>query len=611
MLNAVTVNCGRWDPVVNAASTPNYFSAPVGGARLNAVQVIMTQKVPVFFGLGRQTLHAQAIASISDPYAAFSVGSKLLQINNGAVPGLLSSIGLNLQGTSLVTYNGLANVSVTPNGLLKQLGFEIPLHADVGTVTGILKLNTAGCSNGMCTLQALLGAIAVVGGQQDLINALGLTVQQLNVMIPILSDSNGQGGIFALLNTADAQSALSLNLNALTVLNTVLALSNNQNFASVAPASAISIPGVVSVTTQLGIVEPPSIGIGGLGTTAYNSQVRLYAHIKSNLLNLNLVNIDLPLFIDVVNGYGTLTDMCTSKINGNDAATITVQAPILSLCAGSINNVVDDTPAKIASHSSTMLNTAFSTKDVCQSKLTNWPMLSVLPLLGSPLSVSNKIVINALPNTGSVTLTKGQTQSTTGNNLQIGTSLNALLSALLGSLLAAPNTAGVTNNTLASGLLSAIGGGSTSVLNYTSGVTQSLQTFVNSLGSTVQGLLGSVLSLNVLGLLNSVGTLAGGLLNTLSGILGSLIGPCGLLGHNSQTCVANSLTGSQSGSAGSVSNLLLTVLGVVLNLLQPVLNSLGSAVSSLLSSLLGIQLGQVDVTLLDLNCGGGTVSLVY
>ncbi|AMP13205.1 pilus assembly protein TadG-related protein [Collimonas pratensis] len=618
MVNTITVTCGRWDPVANASSAPSYFAPPIAGAALNSVRVLLTQNVPAFFGLGTRTLSAQAIGSASDPYAAFSVGSKLLQINNGPVEGLLASLGLNITGTRLLSYSGLANVSVTPGGLLQALGFQIPLHADIGTVTNILQLNTAGCSNGMCTLEALLGAMTTVGGQQDLINVLGLTVQQLSVRIPILSDQTGQGGIFALINAPDAQSALNVNLNALTVLNTMLAVANNKNFATVPPAQAISIPGVLTVTTQIGLVEPPSIAIGGLPTTpggakttAYNSQVRLYAHIQSNLLNLNLVKIDMPIFVDVVNGYGSLTGMCTGKLNGQDYATINVQAPILSLCAGSINNVVDDTLANIASHSSTMLNTAFSTKNVCKTNLTNWPMLSVLPLLGSPLSINTKVALDALQNSSDVSLNKGQTVTTPSNPLQIGTTLSALLAALLGSISILPSTSGVTNSTLAAGLLNGISGGSTGVLTYTNSISQGLQNFLTTLPSAVQGLLNGALSLNILGMLSSLGTLVNGLLGTLSNILGSLIGFCGVIGHNSQNCVANSLTGSQSGSGQSISNVLLAVLGIVLNLLQPVLNSLGTAISSLLQNLLGIQLGGVDVTLLDLNCGGTTVNLVY
>ena len=589
MSNSLTVTCGRWDPTANAGLAPNYFSTPPANTSLNAVQVVMAQNVPAFFGLGTRTLNAQAIASVSDPIAAFSVGSKLLQINNGLVPGLLSTLGLNLTGTSLVTYNGLANVSVTPNGLLQALGFQIPLHANIGTVTTILSANTAGCSNGMCTLQAILGAMASVGGQQDLVSALGLTVPQLAAQVPLLSDSSGQGGLFTLTNTVDAQSALNLNLNALTVLNTAIAVANSKRFVT-APVN-ITLPGL-SVATWIGLVEPPSIGIGGIGTTAYTSQVRLYLHITGGLPILNLLSIDLPLIIDVVNGLGTLTNMCTAKdSNGNDLATIGVQAPILSLCAGGINN------AGTAGDAAT-LNTVFSTKNVCQANLTNYQMINVL---NGTLKVNTKIAVDALTNNSSVTLSKGQTVTTPGNNLQIGSTVSALVAALANSLLNSLLGGGtVNNNNLATGLLN--GQSLAAAQTLVSNSLGYLNTLVSSLNSSVT----SILSLNPLGILTSVGGLVNNLLNSILNFLGNIL----CLG-NSQCIMSGQLAGSQTSGSTSVSNANIAVVGLLVNLLQPVLNGLGSALSTLLSNLLGIQLGLVDVTLLDLNCGGTSVGLVY
>jgi len=589
MSNSLTVTCGRWDPTANAALAPNYFSAPPASTSLNAVRVVMAQNVPAFFGFGTHTLNAQAIASSSDPIAAFSVGSKLLQINNGVVPGLLSTLGLNLTGTSLVSYNGLANVSVTPNGLLQALGFQIPLHANIGTVTTILSANTTGCSNGMCTLQAILGAMASVGGQQNLVSALGLTAPQLGLQVPLLSDSSGQGGLFTLANAADAQSALNLNLNALTVLNTAIAVANSKRFVT-APVN-ITLPGL-SVATWIGLVEPPSIGIGGVGTTAYTAQVRLYVHITGGLPILNLLTIDLPLIIDVVNGLGTLTNMCTAKdSNGHDLATIAVQAPILSLCAGGINS------ASTAGDAAT-LNTVFSTKNVCQANLTNYQMINVL---NGTLKVNTKIAVDALTNNSSVTLSKGQTVTTPGNNLQIGSTVSALVAALASSLLnSLLGGSSVNNNNLATGLLN--GQSLAAAQTLVSNSLGYLNTLVSSLSSSVT----SLLSLNPLGILTSVGGLVSNLLNSILQFLGNLL----CLG-NSQCIMSGQLAGSQTSGSTSVSNAAIAVVGLLVNLLQPILNGLGSALSTLLSNLLGIQLGLVDVTLLDLNCGGTSVSLVY
>ncbi|WP_268906993.1 TadG family pilus assembly protein [Collimonas humicola] len=583
MANAITVTCGRWDPAANASLAPSFFSAPAAGASLNAVQVALTQNVPAFFGLGSRTLNAQAIASSSDPYAAFSIGSNLLTVNSsGAVPVFLSALGLNLSGTSLVTYNGLANVSITPNGLLQALGFQIPLHASVGTITTLLNANTAGCSNGVCTLQALLGAVSVVGSQQNLISALGLTAGQLSLPVRLLSippnsdGTGGQGGLFTMINAADGQSALNLNLSALDIVSTAIAVGNGYHAVS----GTVSVPNVLN--TQIGIVEPPSIGVGGVGTTAFTSQVRLYTRIQANLQPL--LSIDLPLIVDVVNGLGKIERMCNiadRDPSGNDRAVISVNAPILSVCAGQFNGTVDG-------------STAFSTNGACSKNLTAYP--NMVTVLGMHL-INTPIAIDGLPNSSpGQPMVKGQTVTYGANNLAIGTTLsnvfNALVGALTSSLLGNQSTGATVNNTnLASNLLS--------ITNQNLAVAQSTVTS----GLTA---LNTLAANPVAGLVNSLGGLVGNVLSSVGQLVSGLL----CLG-NSQCILSTQLAGSQNSGGASVSNALVSLLGIVVNLLQPILNTLGSALATLLNNVVGVQLGTVDVKLIDLNCGGASVKLVY
>jgi uncharacterized membrane protein len=576
MANSLTVTCGRWDPTANAALKPNYFSVPAAGTRLNAVRVVMAQNVPAFFGLGTHTLNAQAIASTSDPYAAFSIGSNLLEVRGGVVPSLLSAVGVNLNGTSLVTYNGLANVSVTPNGLLQALGFEIPLHASVGTITQLLNANTAGCSNGICTLQALLGAVSIVGGQQNLISALGLTAGQLSLPVQLLSIPGGQGGLFTLISAADGQSALNVNLSALDIVSTAIGVANSNRALS----TYVAVPGLLN--TQIGVVEPPSIGIGGEGTTAFTAQVRLYTRIQANLPPL--LSVDLPIIVDVVNGLGTIVRMCRiadRDSSGNDRAYISVDAPVLSVCAGQFNGVVDG-------------SNAFSTSGACSKNLTGYP--NMVKVLGMPL-INNPIAIAGLPNsTPGVLLIKGQTVTTGNNNLQIGTTVtnvfNALIGALTSGLLGSQSANnGINNNNLATNLLANAGQNlTTAQTTVTSGL--------NSLNTLVAN--------PVSGLLNSLGGVVGNVLTSVGQLVSGLL----CLG-NSQCILSTQLAGNQTSGGTSVSNAVVALLGLVVNLLQPILNSLGGAVATLLSNVLGVQLGLVDVSLLDLNCGGTSVKLVY
>ena len=73
----------------------------------------------------------------------------------------------------------------------------------------------------------------------------------------------------------------------------------------------LNLLGLVKV--ELGIIEPPSIGIGPLGTTAFNAQTRLHIDIDSTgtplaspLLNMLGTSIKLPIILDPVS-YTHLT----------------------------------------------------------------------------------------------------------------------------------------------------------------------------------------------------------------------------------------------------------------------------------------------------------------
>src|SRR5690606_34365480 len=93
---------------------------------------------------------------------------------------------------------------------------------------------------------------------------------------------------------------------------------------------------------ELGIVEPPSIGIGPVGTKAYNAQVRLYVGVDTNNLlggilawltdSILGIRVKLPIWIDVVTGEGTLEDIHCDA--GVPVADIRVETDILNACIG-------------------------------------------------------------------------------------------------------------------------------------------------------------------------------------------------------------------------------------------------------------------------------------
>lgn len=589
---AINTSCGKWDPA-SVPAAPHYTAyaggvTPAGQPVPTAVRVDISRSFGSFFGAwASQQVNATAIATASAPVAVFSVESRLLSIKDGNVPMLLAQLGVDINGTTLGSYDGLANARITTGGLLSALGFNIPLNADIATIKNIVALGSPACSNGICPLNDLLGAISIVGGQADLINALG--IQSGNVKL--LTDA-GERGLFTLVDTANGKAALDANVKAAELLSTAIVLAGSTHPAIAANVN-LSAPGLLEVDNQIGIVAPPSIGIGGIGTKAFTSQVRMFTHVKSNLLNANLVSSDIPMAIDVVNGTGTIMDMCTKKKDGKDVATIAIDAPILKLCVGNFD-----------------ASSAFSTASTCSDNLQDKTLLKLLPALppNGGLNISTNFSVDALPNTDTHDFVKGETFTIGKNDLQLGATLlnlmDGLLAKLLGATLAQVQTqgsGGVNNNTLAAGLLNATGNTLNTALSTVEGALGDLKNFVNSINanSSLLATLGNVLT----GLLNTVGNLANGLLD----IVGNILDPLLCLG-NKQCILSSQLSGNQ----GSISKAVLTALGLVTDLLQPILDGLGSALANQLQTLLGTQLGQVDVTLIDLNCGGGeNVKLIY
>lgn len=589
-----TLTCGNWNKDTGPA--PSYYTAYAGGvtpsgqSAPNAVQVQASITINSMFGIwGSQQLRASAIAATDAPIAVFSVGARLLEVSSsGMVPGILSALGLKIGGSSLGSYNGLANVTITPSGLLNALGFQIPLTADVGTIKSLAQTTTSGCSNGVCTLEAVLGAITVVGGQQDLVSMLGLQVSQLSLPVRLISDSSGRGGVLTLLDAANGQAALSARIDALSLLSTVLGVADSRRAGSL----NVTIPGIASPALQAGIVEPPAIGIGGVGTTAYSAQARVYSNLNPALFASGSPKLSLPLSIDTANAQGTITDMCKIKDgSGNDTATIAVTAPILTVCIGTLGSA------------------PFSTTGSCAANLQPTPLLTgALALTLPPLS------FKVLNTNGTVTLAKGQTATVGNNTLQLSTTVANLMQAVLGTVigqLMAQGQGSITSSSLSQSLLSASGNVLGTAVGTVNSALQALNSFAGGLNNDVKNLLsGSVVSS-----LTGLGNLLTGLLNSVTGLLANLLGNVACLlspaGYN-QCALTTLLTGTQGSGVNTASNTLLALSGLVEKALQPVLDSLGAALAVQLDNLLGLRIGQVDVTLIDLTCGGGShVKLVY
>jgi len=622
----VQIQCGNWNAT---RGTADHFSPSVdAGNPRNAVRVIAERGMLPFFGQnsGLPTLRVQAVAKRSEPTAVFAVGSQLLRTNgNSPLMATLRLVGLDVTNATILSYEGLAQATVTPSGLLAALGIPVTADLSVADFNRLLSVNRISLAQLVNATATVVGRETAVGVQlQALSNLVGtrLDINQLNIL---LGSQNGGGGLFAQVISPDGTigSALESRVNVLDLVTAAISIANDGNGVQVQGLNLLGID------VKAGVVEPPSIAIGGVGARAYNAQVRLMVDVDSDrlfaigpLLNLLGTRLHLPLHVDVANAMGTLTSIQCGA--APPTATVQVDSSVLRACVGKVNAA-----------------DRFSKSNVCDATLQNEQLLR---LLGQPL-INDKVTLPALTSTQSLTLAAGQTGSTRINPLAVGTAVSDLVNELLrvlSGMLSSPKQGMSANDTakaLADRYLQAAfpSGGRYNVdqvipllrdgdpsrnlaplgnWTVTKGVPKPCLIGLSTCwedGSVWAGYRATVTGQG-LGLLDGLlGSLVGGLLiNRCDSLLGNLIDYNGCVRTNLasyiQTAPAGFLDGQNGGGVTTPGNnvtcsgLLCALLNPVLAALKPVLNSVGTLLTNTLASLLGLELGRTDVSMQSIQC---------
>lgn len=620
------IECGNWNAGRNAV---DHFSPSVDASNpRNAVRVVAERGVLPFFGQNRSlpTLRVRAVAKRSEPSAVFAVGSQLLRTNgNSPLMTTLRLVGLDVTNATVLSYDGLAQASITPSGLLAALGIPVTADLSVADFNRLLSLNRVSLAQLVNATATVVGRDTTVGVQlQALSNLVGtrLDINQLNIL---LGSPSGGGGLFAEVISPDGTvgSALESKINVLDLVNAAISIANDGNGVTVQGLNLLGIE------VKAGVVEPPSIGIGGVGTRAYNAQVRLMVDVDSDrlfaigpLLSLLGTRLHLPLHVDVANAMGTLSSIQCGAVP--PTATIQVDSSVLRACVGRVDAA-----------------DRFSKSNVCDATLQNEQLLK---LLGQPL-INNRITLPALTGSQSLTLAAGQTGSTRINPLAVGTAVSDLVNELLrvlSGMLSSPSqgmTANDTAKALADRYLQAAfpTGGRYNVdqvipllrdgdparnlaplgnWTVTKGVPKPCLIGLTTCwenGSVWTGFRTTVTGQG-LGLLDGLlGSLVGGLLiNRCDSLLGNLIDYNGCVRTNLASYIQTAPAGFLDGAGGggvttpgnnvTCSGLLCAVLNPVLAALKPVLNSVGALLTNTLASLLGLELGRTDVSVQSIQC---------
>lgn len=426
------IQCGQWAAGIFTPDTSE---------SANAVSVTVSGSPPHFMSFMPATvIRANAKATQQSPVASFMIGSSVLELGSDSPLGaLLGLIGIPVDASVLSAYNGLADVSISASGLLRALGLPIDLSLDVGTVNELLAAEIS--------VSVLLDVALELAGRDDLLAlnvelletiGVGLGIPDFgSITIPLGTPPGGDGipGLFVEIAAPEGTtgSALEVGVNVLDLVTAAVGVATGGHAVSLTNVTALG-----GVSIDASIVEPPSLAIGPVGTTAYNSQVRLYVDIDTNeiplvggLLKLLGTRVHLPIFIDVGRAKATLEHISCELPRSESTAEVHVDASVVQLCVGA----VDGDPFSIRT-------------PICES-IEETELVKVLGLIRINDKIDAVDVLPAGEGGGiiysdpydSPPLMAGEEWTTPGNPLALGTTVSELVYELLdvvGGLLGAP-----------------------------------------------------------------------------------------------------------------------------------------------------------------------------
>lgn len=432
------IQCGRWD---HTFASEDHFDG-ISSEENNSVRVAIQVDAPTLFPFftGSRAISVKAVAMREEPLAVFSVGTTLVNVgcNQQLAPlvQLLKIVGAGNPCVTVGGYGGLVGAQVSASGLLKELGAPLDANLSIGDVNNLLSAKKVSLGFLLETALTLGGHAELLGLNANLLNLIGtqLGIDALHLEIPLGSGPNGPG-IFAGIHAPDGTkaSALDVQVNVLDIVTAAVGIGTSGRGISI-PGLELSIPGVLPnlLKVKAGVIEPPSIAIGGVGATAYNAQVRLYADVDTGggllggLLQLLGTRIKLPIFIDLARAKGTIEELTCRAPVKDSTAVIRVDASIANACIGKVTG------------------DPFSKRTpICES-LQKETLISVLGLV----KIDNKVAVEVLSPTPSPyrspPMKAGDVWQTPGNDLPLGTTLQKLLEELLrvvGELLGSPTKA--------------------------------------------------------------------------------------------------------------------------------------------------------------------------
>lgn len=345
------------------------------------VKVTATHNVPKSIVLGGifnddpLPLTATATAQRNEPIAAFTVSSRLLSLNNDKLVGrLLTNVGLNPEELEILSSEGLLNTSITPSGLLSNLGIDVSIDN-----LGLLTPQSLTYVSGLSVNEIIDASLELVGNDTTRLELKALSNHIASSSLDSI-DLLGSNGLIRLTSGSREQTraALGTEINLGELLSLAVITGTGEK--------SLEIPALelLGVNISAGITSPPALAIGPATaidadgkitypTQAHTGQLRLSLNfdtkkipVVKTLLGLLNTRIYLPLTIDVASANATLTNINCEA--GPPTADIDVSSSLLEVCLGDMPETGD--PLWLGSQSCSAIATRTNTDLIRLLKLT-------------------------------------------------------------------------------------------------------------------------------------------------------------------------------------------------------------------------------------------------
>ena len=239
-------------------------------------------------------LQRSALAVIGRPIVCISAGATLADLTPGGTLDVFLGKLIGLNQLSAVSPGGVASLDAQiPLG-------QLATQLNVGTVDQVAGASVSNSS-------FLVAAATVLAN-----NGNNAAANVLNAIAAKVGGAALNVGQILNLNT-NTGSAADLNIDAFSLAQAVIQVSNKNNFVDL--AVPVGINGLASVTLKAKVIEAPQIACGPIGTKAKSAQVQisLTADVLGSLLGGLVASAKInDLVVTAGNGAGTVSSLTCS-----------------------------------------------------------------------------------------------------------------------------------------------------------------------------------------------------------------------------------------------------------------------------------------------------------